>query len=305
MRPVDIVRKVAPKARPAYVEAFENGDGLLAAHGINTPQRLAHFLAQILHESGGLKIAFENGNYTASRIMEIFGVGKHSAAVTRAEAERLAGDGEALFDRVYGIGNPKKAKEFGHTEPGDGFKYRGGGILQTTGKKAYERWGDKIGVDLVSNPELIVTPAVALRPALFEWTATKCNELADNDDLHSITRKINGGFNGLADRQAWYNKVRPLCSGVTFAPKPKKPAPVPIPPPPDIEPQGDAPAPPAETKPAVKSTINWAALGTFLTAILGALTDWRMLAVLIAGALAAYIIIQRNGMPDIGGWFRK
>jgi hypothetical protein len=73
-------------------------------------------------------------------------------------------------------------------------------------------------------------------------------------------------------------------------------------PPPDIEPPTETPT---ETKPAVKSTINWAAIGTFLASVLGVLTDWRMLAVLIGGALAAYIIFARKGMPDIGGWFKS
>lgn len=211
MKIVDVIKKVAPKARREYLQAFERGEALLDKAGINTQLRTAHFLAQILHESGGLTVTRESGNYRADRIMQIFGVGRHSAAVTEAEAARLAGNAEALFERVYGVGNPRKAKEFKNTSPGDGYKYRGGGIIQTTGKSNYKKWGEKIGVDLVADPELICSADVALKPALFEWTATKCNADADKNDIGAITRKINGGTNGLADRKAWFKKVFPLC----------------------------------------------------------------------------------------------
>lgn len=226
MRPVDIVRKVAPRARPAYLQAFENGDALFAKHGITTPLRMAQFLAQVLHESGGLKIEWESGAYSAERLMQIFGVGRHSAAVTTAEARRLAKNGPAIFERVYGLGNPRKAKELGNLQPGDGFKFRGGGIMQTTGRANYRRMGKLCGVDFESHPELVTSSQHALKPALAEWTAGNMNVLADKSDLRGITRKINGGYNGLADRQAWYKKVRPLCEGLTLstsAPAPEKP----------------------------------------------------------------------------------
>lgn len=229
MRPVDIVRKVAPNARAEYVEALERGDALLVKHGVTTPIRLAHFLAQCLHETGGFAIARESGNYRASRICEIFGVGRHSAAVTESEAESLAHDGPALFERVYGLGNPKKAKELGNTKPGDGWKYRGGGIMQTTGRGNYRRMGQKCGVDFESNPEWVTSAAHALKPALAEWTEGGLNAAADADDIRKITRRINGGYNGLADRERWLAKVRPLCAGVTFDGAT-------VPPPPDIEP---------------------------------------------------------------------
>lgn len=207
------------------MEAFALGDGLLAKHGITTPLRLAHFLAQCLHETGGLAIARESGNYRAERILQIFGAGRHSAAVTPEEATKLAGDGPKLFERVYGLGNPKKAQELRNTQPGDGWKYRGGGILQTTGRGNYRRMGAKCCVDFEGHPEWVVSAKYALLPALTEWTEGNLNAAADADDIRAITKKINGGFNGLADREAWFAKVRPLCEGVTLEP-----------PPPDVEP---------------------------------------------------------------------
>jgi putative chitinase len=212
-----VVSAVAPKAQIGYLKAFYNGAVLFREAGITTPLRVAHFLAQVLHESGGLTIAFENMNYRAPRIMEIFGVGRHSAAVTKEEAAKLAGNPQALAERVYGLGNPRKARELGNTQPGDGYKYRGGGILQTTGKAAYKKWGDKIGVDLVGNPEFICRSDVALKPAIMEWVAGGCNELADKNDISAITKKINGGYNGLKDRKARFDNVYPLCNGRVVA----------------------------------------------------------------------------------------
>ena len=92
MRAIDIVRQVAPKARPEYLVAFEAGDAQLEAAGVTTPLRLAHLLAQVMHETGGLTIVRESGSYTAPRILAIFGRGVHSAAVTpRPKMARMRG----------------------------------------------------------------------------------------------------------------------------------------------------------------------------------------------------------------------
>ncbi|MEK6406885.1 MAG: peptidoglycan-binding protein [Acidobacteriota bacterium] len=149
-------------------------------------------------------------NYSAGRMVEIFGVGRHSAAVTASEAARLAGNPQAIAERVYGLGNPRKARELGNTEPGDGFRYCGNGVLQTTGRGNHRRMGAACGVDFEGSPELVTAPEHALKPALQEWTESNLNFLADRNDIRTITRKINGGFNGLADREALFNKIFPL-----------------------------------------------------------------------------------------------
>lgn len=212
MRAIDIVRRLCPRAKTAYVSAFESGDPVLAEYGVTTALRLAHFLAQVLHESGGLTIERESGSYTAKRITEIFGVGRHSAAVTQAEAKKLAGDGPALFERVYGLGNPRKAKELGNTQKGDGWAYRGNGLMQTTGRGAHLRLGQKLGLgDLFErDPAQVTVAKYALLPALAEWKESGCNALADKNDIVAITKRINGGTNGLTDRKAWFAKVYPL-----------------------------------------------------------------------------------------------
>jgi putative chitinase len=246
-RPIDLVRRVAPRARPEYLAAFEAGDALFAQHNITTPARLAHFLAQVLHETGGLTIASENMNYRAQRIMEIFGVGKHSAAVTTTEAAQLAGNPAALADRVYGLGNPKKAKELGNLQPGDGYRYRGAGIMQTTGRANYRRMGAKCKVDFEAHPEFVYSAEHALKPALAEWTEGNLNAKADVDDILGITKRINGGTNGLADRKEWYAKVRPLITSVTLKSTPVAAEPAPV------EPSVPAPAPETPVAPAPAS----------------------------------------------------
>jgi uncharacterized protein (TIGR02594 family) len=224
-RAVDVVRRVAPRARPSYVAAFENGDALLIAHGITTPDRLAHFLAQILHESGGLELEWENMSYRAERLVQVFGVGCHSAAITPGEARALAHRPSDIAERVYGLGNPRKAQELGNTQPGDGFRYRGGGLLQTTGRDNYRRMGQKCGVDFEGQPDLVLSAEHALKPALGEWTEARLNAFADCSDILSISRAINLGSprspripNGMEDRVAWFANVRPLIRRVEFAP---------------------------------------------------------------------------------------
>src|SRR6185503_11952740 len=136
-----------------------------------------------LHETGGLALEWENMSYSAERLCEVFGVGRHSAAITPEEAETLAHNPAAIAERVYGLGNPRKAQELGNTEPGDGFRYRGGGLMQTTGRANYRRMGEECGVDFEQTPDLIVSAQHALKPALAEWTSNGLNEFADCNDL--------------------------------------------------------------------------------------------------------------------------
>lgn len=228
MRPIDVARKLCPGAKRSYLAAIEAGDALFARYGITTPLRLAHFFAQIFHESGGLTIDRESGAYRYETILKVFGAAQyarqyggkgHSAKITPAEARKLANmpvaqRGPALFERVYGLGNPAKARELGNTQPGDGWRYRGGGLIQTTGRANFRKRGKKCGVDLEANPDLITSAAYALLPALAEWAEGKLNAAADRDDILTITHKINGGENGLVDRKAWLKKLKATIKSV-------------------------------------------------------------------------------------------
>jgi putative chitinase len=214
LRPIQLLARVAPQAQPAYVQAFAGGEAALAAAGIDTPPRLAHFMAQVLHETGRGSVLFESLDYTTpARILAIFGVGNHSAAVRAEELPGLVGNAPALAERVYGLGNPRMAAELGNTAPGDGFRFRGGGLLQTTGRGNYRRMGAKAGADFEADPGRIVDPACALAPALAEWSEGGLNDAADRDDIVTITRVINGGLNGLDERRALYAELRPLLDG--------------------------------------------------------------------------------------------
>lgn len=285
VRPIDIVRKLCPKAKPSYLAAFENGDALFAAAGITTTLRLAHFLAQALHETGGLTIEWESGAYSATRLVEIFGVGHHSAAITEAEAQSLAKRPEAIFERVYGLGNPRKAKELGNTQPGDGYRYRGGGVLQTTGRANYRRMGQKCGVDFEAHPELVLSAEHALKPALAEWTEGNLNVAADRDDILAITKRINGGTNGLQERKDWLRRIKPLVLTVdlkskavaTDAPPADAPAAPPAPPLPPVE-------APAGGGKHIAAGVVIAAAGAATTQA----TDWSQLAII--GACAVLIV---------------
>lgn len=204
----------APNAKSNYREGLAIAAPKFADYGITTPIRIANFFAQVLHETAGGTILFENMSYTTTkRLLQIFGVGNHSAAVTAAEAPGLLRNPPKLAERVYGLGNPTKAKELGNTDPGDGYKYRGGGAMQTTGRNHYRKRGKKIGVDLEAKPELIVDPKIAFIPGLEEWNDGKLNPEADANRIRRITRVINGGYNGLPDRKIWFAKVWSIATG--------------------------------------------------------------------------------------------
>ncbi|WP_448031557.1 hypothetical protein [Bradyrhizobium liaoningense] len=211
-------------ARADLVAAIVRGwPNAVVKAGLTTKLRAAHFLAQIMTETGGLSILEESGAYRAARIMEIFGVGKHSAAVTEAEAKRIAAlpvaqRGPVLFNRVYGVGNPRKMREFGNTGPNDGWLYRGGGMMQATGKSNYAKMAKKTGLPLVEHPELLHQPDSAFMAAYLEWAQDgRCNTAADRDDVVEVRRIINGGRNGLAECRKYLAKAKQVLADYSAA----------------------------------------------------------------------------------------
>lgn len=146
----------------------------LEKYGITTKLRLAHFLAQIAHESDHFRTTEE---YASGRAYE----GRRD------------------------LGNIKK---------GDGVRYKGRGVIQLTGRANYQRIGDIIGVDLVNNPELAATPRVSVLTALEYWKKRNINALADKDNIRLVTRAINGGYNGLADREAKLKRAKEAVKNI-------------------------------------------------------------------------------------------
>lgn len=219
LRAIQIIDRIAPHMQPAYANAFNDGDDQLAEHGVDSPPRLAHFLAQVLHETGRGAFLYESLNYsTPARLLEIFGVGNHSAAIRPEEAAGLLHNEPALAERVYGLGNPAKAQELGNTQPGDGYRYRGGGLLQTTGRGNYHRLKLLSGIDFEANPALVVEARFALLPALHEWSQGGLNIAADRNDILTITRVINGGLNGLAERRDLFAEIRAVMDTMSLSP---------------------------------------------------------------------------------------
>ena len=209
LRAVDIVRRLCPNAHPNYIAAFDAGDAQIATAAIASDLRLAHFLAQVLHETGGLTILVEDHHYSRRNLADAWDNGNwHRYFPNKAALIAMAGQGERLFNIVYGnrMGNSGP-------ETGDGFRYRGRGILQTTGREAYRKYGIRCGVDFEGNPDLVTSAEHALKPALAEWVDGRCNAMADRNAIVEITQRINGGKNGLADRIAWFDKTWKLMQG--------------------------------------------------------------------------------------------
>lgn len=213
MRAIEIIHKVAPGALQPYREAFEQGDPLLQQHGLTTALRLAHFLAQTMLETNGLKLLVESGSYGEKGLGRQWDQGNwHHYFSDRDACLKMAGQcavdgGAALFNLVYSnrMGNGPPAS-------GDGWRYRGRGILQTTGRESYRKFGQQCGVDFENNPDLIIAPEHALKPALAEWSQGNLNVAADRDDIVAITKVINGGLNGLDGRKAWLAKIKRVLS---------------------------------------------------------------------------------------------
>ena len=160
---------------------------------INTPNRLAAFIAQIGHESGFLRLVEENLNYSADGLLATFP--KYFSKDDAAAFERHP---EMIANRIY-------FSRMGNTEDGDGWKYRGRGLIQITGKYEYNKCGLVIKQDLVNNPDYLLTPEGAARSAAWFWSSNNLNALADIGDILNITKKINGGSIGLSDRIVMYN----------------------------------------------------------------------------------------------------
>lgn len=207
---VSAIKRVSPSCKQVYLDGFGKNEPLLDQYGITTALRRVNLVCQVLGETGGGTLIQESGNYTASRILQIFGAGHHSAGIQPAEANRLAHDGPALFDRVYGLGNPHKAHELGNTKLGDGWKFRGTGPLQSTGRGAAHRWGERCHADFETDPLVMVRPEFIMLPPLLEWAENKLNEAADHDDTRRIRRAINGGYNGMENVQHWHDVLWPL-----------------------------------------------------------------------------------------------
>lgn len=171
-----------------YAEEFE----------IVTPLQWVHYLAQIAHECAELRTSEENLNYSVEGLLKVF-----PKYFNKTNVSAYARKPEKIASRVYGgrMGNGVEAT-------GEGWKYRGRGLIQLTGKSNYEAYKKYCGFDVVAQPDLLAQPIGAIRSSMWFWKKNGLNALADKDDTVGITKKINGGTNGLYERRNYVTKAK-------------------------------------------------------------------------------------------------
>lgn len=184
------------------MELYEKYKSLFNSYQITTPLRIAHFMAQIEHESG-LKPISENLNYSALGLSKTFK--KYFTSIE--SANNYARNPILIANKVYAnrMGN-------GNEQSGDGWNFRGRGFIQITGKDNYLVMSKDTRIDFLNNPDLLLQEPNALISALWFWSKNKLNNFSDKDDVTTITKKINGGLNGFEHRKElltkWKNKVK-------------------------------------------------------------------------------------------------
>ena len=189
------LKEMIPK-NPYVDQWFEALYDILPEYEITTPQRVAAFLAQCAHESGGFVFLKENLNYKAASLRRVF----PKYFTDDATAAQYAGKGEMIANRVYAnrMGNGDEAS-------GDGFRYCGRGLIQLTGKNNYTFFAGSLDIPVEEASEYLQTFEGAVQSACFFWESNKLNQWADAGDILTLTKRINGGTIGLEDRQKHYN----------------------------------------------------------------------------------------------------
>ena len=176
------------------------GHSLLEDYDINTPKRIAYFMAQCHHESGGFVFVSENLNYKASGLVKVFP--KYFDESTARAYEKQP---QKIANRVYAnrMGNGDEAS-------GEGFKYSGKGIIQLTGKDNYTRFAQSLEISVEDAAEYMKTFEGAAQSACWFWEKNNLNKFADAGDLKTMTRVINGGYKGMEDRELQFARISKL-----------------------------------------------------------------------------------------------
>jgi putative chitinase len=218
---------------------------VFARYGLTTPLLVAHVAAQWSHECGAGLEMVENIHYTAERACQVWPSRFHSAADCYAKVGSFAGDlafPVKLIDSVYGgrMGNRLGTH--------DGSTFIGRGLSQVTGREGYEKLGARVGLDLVNHPELIIAPEHALECGVTDFILCGCLPFAKADDVVGVTRRLNGGTVGLAERVQWLSKWKAALADTSVVLAPiAGPAPSTAP----ANPTGPRVAPPAAPKPVI------------------------------------------------------
>lgn len=181
---------------PYIAEWYEALSQCLPDYDINTPQRVAAFVAQCAHESAGFRVLKENLNYRAVTLRKVFSKYFPNDQI----AARYAGKQSMIANKVYAnrMGN-------GDESSGDGFRYCGRGLIQLTGKNNYQLFAESIETPVEDIPQYLATFEGAVQSACWFWESNNLNQWADNGDILTLTKRINGGTIGLDDRIKHYN----------------------------------------------------------------------------------------------------
>lgn len=200
---LDQLQDYCSNAKSEILEALvENQETLIDDYEINTPLKMAHFLAQTSHESGGFRVMTENLNYSAGGLNKVFP--KYFINAGR-NANQYARNPEAIANIVYAsrMGN-------GSTSSGDGWKYRGRGLIQLTGKFNYQKYAEDNDMSLQEAVDYLSTTDGAVDSAGWFWWKNGCNSLAAKNDIVAVTKRINGGTHGLDDRRKRFNLFKEM-----------------------------------------------------------------------------------------------
>ena len=176
---------------------------VMPKYGITTERRVAHFLSQCAHESGGFKRLEENLNYSAKALRAVFG--RYFGPAPKRDADEYHRKPEMIANYVY-MDEFRKYK-MGNVNEGDGWLFRGRGLKQLTGRHNYTKFGESVGMTAEEAAEYVATPKGAIESACWFWDTNNLNNIADTDDVKRMTKKINGGTIGLEDRQRRYKKA--------------------------------------------------------------------------------------------------
>lgn len=185
--------KIMPKARSKAGIFLPALNSAMAEFGINTPTRQASFLAQLAHESGQLVYVRELWGPTPSQL-------------------RYERDFAAAWPPKVGTDRNQLPFDLGNSQAGDGSRFRGRGLIQVTGRSNYAACGKALGLDLLAQPALLEQTVNACRSAGWFWQSRGLNRLADTGDQERVTRRVNGGVNGLAERLALYAAARKVLA---------------------------------------------------------------------------------------------
>lgn len=184
-------------------------DAVLAGAQINTPLRVAHFMAQLAYESAGFRALVESLAYKAETLVKVF----PNRVKTLAQAQTLVAQGPAaIAEAIYG-----NRADLGNTQAGDGYKYIGRGFIMITGRANYTHFGALMAQPLVDQPQLLEQATYAAQAAAAFWKANNINAKADADDISGVTKLVNGGLNGLDGRTALLKTAKTLWPTVAVA----------------------------------------------------------------------------------------